>query len=70
MKNLNHSLKKIKKLMEDGVSRSPEAIYAALSMMGEHAFHDPIDIYWLAHLAGLEKDGDLLRKRNEPVGLF
>lgn len=70
MKNLNPSLKKVKQLMEDGVSRSPEAIYAMLSMMGEHAFHDPIDVYWLAHLAGLERDGNLLRKRNDAVGLF
>jgi hypothetical protein len=70
MKNLNASLKRVQKLMGDGVSRSPEAIYAALSMMGEHAFHDPIDIYWMAHLAGLEKDGDLLRKKHDTAGSF
>lgn len=56
MKNLNPSLNRVKKLMEDGLSRSPESIHGILSMMGEHVFNDAIDIYWLAHLAGLERD--------------
>jgi hypothetical protein len=53
---INKSLNQVTGIMKDGVSRSPETIFSMLSMMGSHYFNSPIDIYWLCHLASLERD--------------